>query len=210
MRGTSTPVSHSDPALPRAAPSDDSVAAQRRRAGPSQLALLPIRAFFGITFLYAGIDKLLDPAFLDPAAPGSIGDQLQVLARVSPLAPLVRLVEPWSPAVGLVVALAEIAIGLGALRGLAFGAAGVGGAGLSLLFFLRASWTTHPYYYGPDLPYAIGWIALAIGGTGGLLVPSAVRRLGETTGASALPGKLGDEPLSGISEPAASPGRRLL
>jgi len=210
MRGTTTPVSRFDPAPPPASAADDPLAAQLRRATPSQLALLPIRAFFGVTFLYAGIDKLLDPAFLDPAAPGSIGDQLQVFARVSPLAPLVRLVEPWSPAVGLVVALAEIAIGLGALTGLAFRAAALGGAALSLLFFLTASWTTHPYYYGPDLPYAIGWIALAIGGTGGLLVPRAVGRLGATTRASAPPGALREGTSSAMSEPAASPSRRLL
>ena len=35
------------------------------------------------------------------------------------------------------------------------------------MFWLTASWATKPYYYGPDLPYALGWLTLAIAGTGG-------------------------------------------
>ena len=147
-------------------------------AGPAALALLPLRFFFGLTFVYAGLDKLLDPAFLDATAPGSIVAQLQAFTHVSPLAPLVRLAEPFAVPMGLLIALAEIAIGLGALSGLAFRLAAMGGAMLSLLFWLTASWTTTPFYYGPDLPYAMGWIALTIAGTGDLLVPNAVRELG--------------------------------
>ena len=183
-----------------AQPTDDSIAGQLRAAAPAELALLPVRAFFGVTFLYAGLDKLLDPSFLDASSPASITAQLQAFARVSPLAPLVRIVEPWAIPVGILIAIAEIAIGLGALTGLAFRAAACAGAALSLLFFLTASWTTHPYYYGPDLPYAVGWIALAIGGTGGLLVPRVVRGLGAPP----------QGPTSRIPEPEASPGRRLV
>ena len=69
-------------------------------------------------------------------------------------------------------------IGIGALTGLAYRLAAAGGAALSLLFWLTASWSTHPYYYGPDLPYAFGWLALAIAGHGRLLVPRAVLELG--------------------------------
>jgi thiosulfate dehydrogenase [quinone] large subunit len=75
---------------------------------------------------------------------------------------------------GLVIALAEIGIGVGALSGLAFRVAALGGAALSGLFFLTASWGTHPYYLGADLPYAFGWLALAIAGHGGLLVPAGL------------------------------------
>ena len=128
--------------------------------------------------MYAGLDKLLDPAFLDATAPGSIVAQLQAFTHVSPLASFVRLAEPLAIPLGLLIALGEIAIGLGALSGLAFRLAAVGGALLSLLFWLTASWTTTPYYYGADLPYALGWVALAIAGTGDLLVPHQVRELG--------------------------------
>jgi thiosulfate dehydrogenase [quinone] large subunit len=147
-------------------------------------ALLPLRAFFGATFLYAGFDKLLDPGFLDPASPGSIQSQMLVFVRVSPLGALVQAGEPYAVAIGVLIAVAEIAIGLGALTGLAFRVAAVGGVVLSILFWLTASWTTHPYYFGPDLPYAAGWLVLAIAGHGDLLVPRAVTAAGDRGAAS--------------------------
>ena len=153
----------------------------RERLGSASVparALLPARLFFGATFVYAGLDKLLDPTFFNAASPGSINSQLAEFARVSPLAPLVRLTEPFALEIGILIALAEIAIGLGALTGLAFRLSALGGAVLSLMFWLTASWTTTPYYYGPDLPYAFGWLALALAGDGGLFVPRAVREIG--------------------------------
>ncbi len=181
-RARGLPAFGTDPVpQPGSAPSEapgPSLLEQLRRAGPAFIALLPIRAFFGVTFVYAGVDKLLDPAFFDASSPASIVAQLAAFTRVSPLAPLVRIAEPFAIPLGLLIALAEIAIGLGALTGLAFRLAAVGGTLLSLVFWLTASWATHPYYYGPDLPYAFGWLALAVAGHGGLLVPDAVRRIG--------------------------------
>jgi len=139
-------------------------------------ALLPLRFFFGVTFVYAGIDKLIDPTFFNAADPASIQAQLADFARVSPIAPLVHLSEPFAVPIGLLIALAEIAIGLGALTGLAYRLAAAAGATLSILFFLTASWTTRPYYFGPDLPYAVGWLTLALAGHSGLLVPRKVLR----------------------------------
>jgi thiosulfate dehydrogenase [quinone] large subunit len=143
-------------------------------------ALLPLRFFFGITFLYAGIDKLIDPTFFNAADPASIQAQLAEFVRVSPIAPLVHLSEPFAVPVGVLIALAEIAIGLGALTGLAYRLAAAAGAALSIVFFLTASWTTRPYYYGPDLPYAVGWLTLALAGHAGLLVPQQVLDLGRS------------------------------
>ena len=151
---------------------------QLERASPQARALLPIRFFFGLTFLYAGIDKLADPSFLDPTATGGIVSQLHAFTRISPIGPLVGILEPFAVLVGLLVAIGEIGIGIGALTGLAFRLAAAGGAILSLTFWLTASWTTHPFYYGADLPYAFGWIALAIAGHGDLLVPTLVAELG--------------------------------
>jgi thiosulfate dehydrogenase [quinone] large subunit len=138
-------------------------------------ALVPLRFFLGGTFLYAGLDKLLRPGFFEPTVPGSIQDQLASFARHSPLAPLIHLVQPWAVEVGVVVAIVEIAAGLGALSGYGFRLAAAAGAGLGLLFWLSASWATTPYYYGPDLPYAAGWITLALAGHGDVLVPLRVR-----------------------------------
>ncbi len=56
-----------------------------RRPDLANCAILPLRAFLGITFLYAGLQKVLDPQFFDPAAPGFIGHQLARFAIQSPL-----------------------------------------------------------------------------------------------------------------------------
>ncbi|MGE5409030.1 MAG: TQO small subunit DoxD [Syntrophothermus sp.] len=149
-------------------------------------ALLPMRFFFGGMFLYAGIDKLLDPQFLRSEGIGSIGEQLRGFIEVSPLAPLISTFAlPFPVLVGFGIALLEIAIGLGALLGLLYRVAAVAGMALSFLFFLTASWATHPYYLGADLPYAFGWMTLALAGDGGLLtVDSWLRRRDEAKAAA--------------------------
>ena len=167
-------------------------------ASDAARALLPIRFFFGATFLYAGADKLVDPAFFNASNPASIVSQLAAFTRVSPLAFLIKPLEPFAIPIGILIALAEVAIGLGAITGLAFRLAAAGGAVISLLFWLTASWGTHPYYYGPDLPYAFGWMALAIAGTSDLWVPTTVRELGAPSpeiGHFRAPGYAAAEPM---------------
>ncbi len=177
-RRRSSPSSPAEPGRPggrdRADGRRRSLREQLAAAQVSAAALLPVRFFFGITFVYAGLDKLLDPSFFDAASPLSIQSQLAAFARVSPLAPLVRVGEPWAVPIGLAIAILEVGIGLGALSGIAYRLAALGGAALSLLFWLTASWATHPYYYGPDLPYAAGWLVLALAGHGDLLVPHGI------------------------------------
>ncbi len=160
----------------------------RRTAKPTQppplegvtLALVLLRLFLGVTFIYAGLDKLIDPAFLQMSGAGSIGAQLDGFIKASPIGILVEIfARPFPILTGLVISLLEIAIGLGALTGLLFRLAAVGGALLSITFWLTASWAIRPYYLGPDLPYAAGWIVLAIAGDGGrfLLDPWLARQL---------------------------------
>ncbi len=146
-----------------------------RAAGSPAIALVPLRLFLGGTFLYAGVDKLVRPGFFIAGAPGSIQQQLAQFARHSPLGELIGLIEPWAVAVGFTIALIEIAVGLGALSGFGFRLAALGGLALSVLFWLTASWATKPYYYGPDLPYAAGWLTLAIAGHGNVLLPPRFR-----------------------------------
>ncbi|HEX7474099.1 MAG TPA: Rieske 2Fe-2S domain-containing protein [Candidatus Limnocylindrales bacterium] len=147
----------------RPAPADG-VSIEERLA----LAILPLRLFLGGTFVYAGLDKIIDPTFLRSVGPGSIASQLEAFTRESPIGLIVHLFgQPFPVAVGWMIALAEIAIGLGALLGLAFRLSASGGAALSFLFWLTASWATRPYYYGPDLPYAFAWLTLAFVGSGG-------------------------------------------
>jgi thiosulfate dehydrogenase (quinone) large subunit len=154
-------------------------------------------------FLYAGIDKLIDPAFLRATGPGSIGEQLAVFVHVSPLAPFVSaFAVPFPVAVGLVVAVLEIAVGIAALTGILYRPAAAGGALFSLMFFLTASWDTRPIYYGPDLPYMVGWVTLALAGAGGVYVlePRLLARIRE----AGLPGPLRDDGTP------ASAGRRTV
>jgi hypothetical protein len=74
------------------------------------LALLPLRIFLGVTFVYAGVDKLIDPTFLRAVGPGSIGEQLAAFAKVSPIAPLVEVfAQPFPVEIGFLIAIAEIA-----------------------------------------------------------------------------------------------------
>jgi thiosulfate dehydrogenase (quinone) large subunit len=154
------------------------------------LALLPLRIFLGVTFVYAGVDKIIDPAFLHATGAGSIGSQLDEFVKVSPIGPLVHLFGQSFPVeIGLLIAIAEIAVGLGALSGLLFRLSAAGGFALAILFWLTASWATKPYYYGPDLPYAFGWLTLALAGTGG-------RFTVETWLAREFDGGLDDEPVS--------------
>jgi len=122
-------------------------------------------------FLYAGLDKLVDPAFLHATGVASVGAQLDAYVRVSPLAPLIQiLAQPWPVAIGLLIALAEIAVGIGTLTGILYRWSAALGAALAGLFFLTASWNARPIYFGPDLPYMFGWITLSLAGSGGLYV----------------------------------------
>ena len=85
------------------------------------LALLPLRLFLGVTFVYAGVDKLIDPAFLRATGPGSIGAQMDGFVKVSPIAPLIQVFGQTFPVeIGFLIAVAEIAVGLGTLTGLLF------------------------------------------------------------------------------------------
>jgi thiosulfate dehydrogenase [quinone] large subunit len=130
--------------------------------------MLPVRLFLGITFIYAGLDKILDPTFLRASGPGSIAAQLEGFTRVSPIGGLVQLFEQHVPVqIGWLIALGEIGIGLAALTGIAIRLAAAGGVGLALLFWLTASWPIQPYFYGPDLPYAFAWLTLLLVGDGG-------------------------------------------
>lgn len=168
------------------------------------LALLPVRIFFGATFLWAGLDKLIDPAFLDASATTSLHAQFVAFERFSPLGGLIQAALPFASIIGLVIAVAEIGIGIGALSGLAFRVAAAGGMALSLLFWLTASWATHPYYYGADLPYAAGWLALAIAGHSGYLVPARFAAIGSP----APVGRVRASPMRGATREAMTRAQR--
>jgi thiosulfate dehydrogenase (quinone) large subunit len=140
--------------------------------------LLPLRAFLGVTFVYAGLSKLLDRHYLDAASPVGVRAQMLQAADGSPISALVTFAADHAVLAGLLIAFGEIAVGLGALLGLLTRLAAVGGVLLSLSFFLTVSWGTDPYYYGPDIGYAFAWVPLVLAGDGGVLSLSAWLRAG--------------------------------
>jgi thiosulfate dehydrogenase [quinone] large subunit len=119
-----------------------------------------------VTFVYAGLQKLADPNFFDAAAPSSIQSQLHAAVRSSPIGGLLGGLAHQATAVGVVIALAELAVGAGALLGLWTRAAAAGGLALSIGFLLTVSWHSHPYYLGPDIVFAAAWVPLVLAGAG--------------------------------------------
>jgi thiosulfate dehydrogenase [quinone] large subunit len=128
--------------------------------------LLPLRAFLGVTFVYAGLQKLADRWFFSAAAPSSVQSQLHGAARTSPLGGLLATPAHHAVLFGLLIAFGELAVGVGTLLGLWARAAAVGGMVLSLSFLLAVSWHSRPYYYGADIVFVFAWTPLAIAGAG--------------------------------------------
>lgn len=131
--------------------------------------LLPLRAFLGVTFTYAGLQKLANPGYLDPNNPTSVAHQMGLLRRSSPIGFLLGLSAHAPTLVGLLIAFGELAVGLGTLIGLWTRVAAIGGALLSLAFFLSVSWNTTPYYYGSDIVFVFAWLVILGFGSAGVL-----------------------------------------
>jgi thiosulfate dehydrogenase [quinone] large subunit len=149
--------------------------------------LLPLRAFLGVTFIYAGLSKILDPNYLDPASPLGVHTQMLHAATTSPIGGLVSLTADHATLTGLLIAFGELAVGLGAVLGLLTRLAALGGMLLALSFFLTVSWTTTPYYYGADIVFALAWTPLLIAGDGGLFSLTASLRARVRTSMSLAP-----------------------
>ncbi|WP_405618068.1 DoxX family protein [Streptomyces sp. NBC_00076] len=141
----------------------------------TRYALLPLRIFLGVTFVYAGLDKLTDSAFLKDSGSGSIGDLMRTVRDSSAIPALVDLALKNPVDFGYAIAFGEIAVGLGVLVGLLTRLAAFGGALISLSLWLTVSWGSDPYYYGNDLAYLMAWIPLVLAGASVLSLDSALR-----------------------------------
>jgi thiosulfate dehydrogenase [quinone] large subunit len=152
-------------------------AARPQPAGTSQppdrrlvYGTLPLRLFLGATFVYAGLQKISDPGFLQPGSSTYIGTQLQGFAAHSPVGFLIQLLAlPVPQLTGIGVIAGELVIGLLVLLGLATRWAAAAGAMLSFVLFLTASWTVQPYFLGSDSIYTVAWITLMLVGDQGVL-----------------------------------------
>jgi thiosulfate dehydrogenase (quinone) large subunit len=167
------------PAEPRHRPAGSQASGGRRRlrfdAPPPRAlalagwALLPLRAFLGVTFCFAGLQKLANPNFFDANSPSSIQAQMIASIRISPLHELLGHLLRFAVPIGVVIALAEVAVGLGTLLGLWTRVAAVGGMVLAFTLFLTVSFHSSPYYTGADIVFLFAWIPLVLAGSGGVL-----------------------------------------
>ncbi|MFE6779114.1 DoxX family protein [Streptomyces sp. NPDC057702] len=152
-------------------------AGARRRGWRSALApyaLLPLRVFLGVTFVYASLDKLTDATFLSASGPGSIGDTMRFARSSAAFPDLVDLALKAPTGFGYAIAVGELAVGLGTLFGVLARLAALGGALISLSLWLTVSWSTEPYYYGNDLIYLMAWLPLVLAGAPYLSVDAAL------------------------------------
>ena len=129
--------------------------------------LLPLRLFLGVTFTFAGLQKLANPAFLTGSGPISIHAQLAGAMRTSPIHPVMAGLIHISTAVGVVIAVGELAVGVGTLVGLWSRVAAAGGMAISFGLFLTVSFHSSPYFTGSDIVFLFAWTPLLLAGAGG-------------------------------------------
>jgi thiosulfate dehydrogenase (quinone) large subunit len=145
------------------------------RDSATRYALLPLRVFLGVTFIYAGLDKLTDSAFMKSSGSGSIGETMRSARDSSAIPALVDLALKNPVGFGYAIALGELAVGIGTLIGLFGRLAALGGALISLSLWLTMSWASDPYYYGNDLAYLMAWIPLVLAGASVFSLDAALR-----------------------------------
>jgi len=189
-----------------------------RAQGVPGVALWPLRGFLGVTFIWASVDKLRDPAFFNAAAPGYIGHQLALSANNSPLGGLLTgFIVPQATLFGMLTMAGELLIGLAVLLGWYTRFSAVMGLLINLLFWLTITWDVQPYYYGADLVFVVAWLTLALTGPGPISVdaylkqwaqaPDGPARSGATSPGVRPAGVPGGSPRP-ASGPPARPGAR--
>lgn len=138
-------------------------------------AILPLRLFLGLTFLYAGIQKLSDPGFLRIGSPTYIGTQLRGFSQGSPISFVMSHFLEHAVIIGMLTILVELVVGLCVLLGLFTRVAALAGLGLNLVFFLTATWHVYPYFLGSDIVFVMAWLTLAVTGPGAFCLDAAIR-----------------------------------
>jgi thiosulfate dehydrogenase [quinone] large subunit len=156
---------------PNKPPSDTMLS---RLIGPTTVniptwGILPLRFFLGITFIYAGLDKVTSSTFFNPnGGPQFIGNQLQFAASNSALLGglLSAIVVPNAIFFGWLIALAEIWIGLATLVGVFTRVTAVLGAILTAMLWLSLSGGLNQYYLDSDPIYFFAWVTMILIGWG--------------------------------------------
>jgi thiosulfate dehydrogenase (quinone) large subunit len=151
--------------------------------GPGGTLLL-LRGFLGVTFTFAGLQKLANPDFFKSSAPASFAAQVRGAILTSPLHGALRPALHAPVLVAIVLAFGELAVGLGTFVGLFGRVAATGGILLSLSFFLTVSFHDSPYYYGADIVFLFAWTPFLLGGSGEFSLDAVLARFGTSAAAS--------------------------
>src|SRR3954451_19937077 len=128
-------------------------------------SLWPLRLFLGVTFTFAGLQKLSNPEYLNAKSPTSVQATILSLRHDSPIGWLLGISAHAPVLVGVLIAVGELSVGLATLLGLWVRLTAAGGLLLALTFFLTVSFHTRPYYYGSDIVFVFAWTVPLIRGT---------------------------------------------
>jgi len=138
--------------------------------------LLPLRLFMGVTFIYAGLLKLVSADYLNSDSPSGVLKQMQGSVLHSPISFILKHAIEHASLAGIAIAVGELFVGLGILFGVWTRFAALAGFVLSLSFLLTVSWGTYPYFFGPDIVFMAAFTPLMIAGDGGFYSIEAVIR----------------------------------
>ncbi|WP_338780455.1 DoxX family membrane protein [Streptomyces sp. DG1A-41] len=147
------------------------------------VVLLPLRVFLGFISIYAGMGKLCDPVYFDGGKRGSMVKWLNTLHPWDVAEPLRQFALEHPVGSGLVIAFAQVIVGVLTVLGCWQRVAASFGALLSAALLVTVSWKSVPAYETPDIIYLAAWSPLIIAGApvysiDGRLAGSAWRRLG--------------------------------
>jgi len=117
-----------------------------------------MRLWLGATWIYAGWDKASDPGFLTSGSPTFIGTQLAAYAQNSPIDFLLNKLIDHATQVGILVMVAEFAIGFATLLWIAPTWAAFGGFLNSLFLWLSSTWNIQPYFLASNSVYTVFWL----------------------------------------------------
>jgi thiosulfate dehydrogenase [quinone] large subunit len=131
--------------------------------------LLPLRAFLAFVFVYGGLSKIADRRFLDASSPLSMHASVVAARSFSPIGDWLAPVQAHSFGFGVLMAAAELAVGLGLLLGLFTRIAAAGGMVLAFSLWLTVSWPAQPWFTSADLVYLFAFTPVLVAGTGGVL-----------------------------------------
>src|SRR4051794_33102175 len=150
------------------------------------VVLLPLRILLGFISIYAGMGKLCDPVYFDGGERGSMVKWLNTLHPWEVAEPLRQFALHHPVGSGLVIAFAQVVVGVLTVLGCWQRVAAVFGALLSAALIVTVSWKTVPAYDAPDIIYLAAWSPLIIAGApvysvDGRLAGNAWRRLGPSS-----------------------------